>query len=111
LQEYADSEGNLNFEYRKLVETKNLIKNKYEEDLKNAQDSVKDFSNFIGLIEIIVAKPENFKKKIIGQIKAHFLKDNEKVEEKYIKLIKKMIEKYKNYQTEKNDKVKDLLAM
>lgn len=115
LQKYADSEGNLNFEYRKLVETKNEIKNKYGEDLKNAQDSVKDFLNFIRLIEIIVAKPENFKKKIIGQIKAHFLIDNEKVEEKYIKLIKKMIEKYKNYQTEKNDKIagkrKDYIAL
>ncbi|CAK5110154.1 unnamed protein product [Meloidogyne enterolobii] len=111
LQKYADSEGKLNFELRKFVEKKNEIKNKYDEDLKNAQDSVKDFSNFIGLIEIIEAKPENFKKKIIGQIKAHFLKDNEKVEEKYIEVIMDMIKKYKNYVTEKNEKVKNLLAM
>ncbi|CAK5110159.1 unnamed protein product [Meloidogyne enterolobii] len=59
---------------------------------------------------MIVAKPKNFRNKIIGQIKAHFLKDNEKVEEKYIGVIKQMMNDYNSYDDEKDKKVINLLA-
>uniref|UniRef100_A0A915NTY0 Uncharacterized protein n=1 Tax=Meloidogyne floridensis TaxID=298350 RepID=A0A915NTY0_9BILA len=79
--------------------------NKYGEALENAKDSANDFLKFIRSIEMILEKPKKFKNKIIGQMKAHFLNDNEKVEEKYIgiaegreeykKLLEVLKEKYK----------------
>nr|CAD2179770.1 unnamed protein product [Meloidogyne enterolobii] len=110
LQKYADSEGILNSEYRILVKTKFEIMNKYGKDLKTVKDSAHDFYEFVRSIEMIVAKPKNFRNKIIGQIKAHFLKDNEKVEEKYIGVIKQMMNDYNSYDDEKDKKVINLLA-
>uniref|UniRef100_A0A915LRH3 Uncharacterized protein n=1 Tax=Meloidogyne javanica TaxID=6303 RepID=A0A915LRH3_MELJA len=79
--------------------------NKYGEALETAKDSANDFLKFIRSIEMILEKPKKFKNKIIGQMKAHFLNDNEKVEEKYIGVIKQMIKDYIHFDNEKDTKI------
>uniref|UniRef100_A0A1I8AY98 DUF148 domain-containing protein n=1 Tax=Meloidogyne hapla TaxID=6305 RepID=A0A1I8AY98_MELHA len=91
-------------EYRVIEKMREELK-AYERKLRRAQTTANNFSKYINGIENIKAQSGNLRNIIIGQIKAHYLSEENLIEKKYLKLIDYMINNYVHIATDTPEKI------